>query len=98
MGISDRIDTTYKPILQMADILDEKSYAESVKNRIKTITEIEKKVWEPLDNNAKKNTVIMCVTHGENLGIIKSFMDGKWNENNINLFGGYNFCSWIQYK
>ena len=79
------IDKKYVPIISIDKLLNTWTYKTSVNNITKT--------FQKLINRKKK---MICVTHAENLGIVKSINENKWDHSNINYFAENNYCSWIK--
>jgi hypothetical protein len=82
----DSFDVSYKSIIKRDIINKEKSY-KSLNTRIKCLLKLFLKCDEELN--------ILC-THGENLGLIKSFLNKKWNPEDRKQFTGHNWCSWMK--
>jgi hypothetical protein len=82
-------DITYKSIVSIDSINNESSYINSINKKFSTILKISKKI----DLN-KFN--ILC-THGEVISYTKSFIEKKWNRDNISQFSGKkNYCSFMK--
>lgn len=81
-------DKTYKSIGVSDDLNNEKSYKESINNRLNCINKIVKKF-------TKDASTIIC-THGEVIMLLRNYLQGKWEWDTENLFGGNNYCGGLE--